>query len=277
MVVGIAGLGVIGGSIGLALQRRGLAVSVVGCDVDQDIMGEAMKAGCCTSVVGHSRDLGEADVVFVAVPPNAVRTVLERLEEGRGATTVVTDCTSTKAKVVEWAQQRPDRAKWFVPGHPIAGGEGTGPGAADANAFEGAFWVLTSLGEPAPLQVVEGLVTAVGATPIQMTAESHDRHVAVLSHLPHALASALVLAAGGLERPGMTGGSWRDLTRVAGSNPGLWQQILLQNRDAVLAALDSFDSALGDLRAALGRNDGDAVRAFFEEARLAKRRQTERQ
>lgn len=275
MVVGIAGLGVIGGSIGLALQRRGLAVSVVGCDVDESVAAEAFRAGCCTSLVSNSRDLGEADVVFVAVPPNAVRTVLERIEEGRGSATVVTDCTSTKARVVAWAGQKPDRAQWFVPGHPVAGGEGTGPGSADAAAFEGASWVLTPLGESGPLTVVERLVAAMGATPLYMTADMHDRHLAVLSHIPHAIAGALVLAAAGLEMPGIAGGSWRDLTRVAGSNPGLWQQILLQNRDAVLAALGSFDSALSELRLAVEHNDGDAVRTFFEEARLAKRRQGE--
>jgi prephenate dehydrogenase len=276
MVVGIAGLGVIGGSIGLALQRKGLASEVVGCDVDGVAATQALESGCCTSLVPDSSGLAGSDVVFVAVPPNAVRTVLERIEAARGANTVVTDCTSTKAKAVEWARSKPERARWFVPGHPIAGGEGTGPAAAAADVFEGATWVLTPLGEPEPLAAVERLIAGLGAVVLQMAADVHDRHVAVLSHLPHALAGALVLAADGLERPGIGGGSWRDLTRVAGSNPALWQQIFTQNRDAVLSALDAFDVALADVRAALKHNDADALRAFFEEARLAKGRQIER-
>lgn len=278
MVVGIAGLGVIGGSIGLGLQERGLASTVVGYDVDPEAAKEAQECGCVQRLAPGLEELGSCDVVFVAAPPFAVRTILDRLEACRLDGTVVTDCASTKTKIVDWARTKPIRQTWFLGGHPIAGGEGSGPRGADASAFEGATWVLTppATAVAGPIDVVESLIRGLGAQPLHMNAEDHDKHVAVLSHLPHALAGALVLAASGLERPGIGGGSWRDLTRVAGSNPALWRQILLQNRDAVLAALDLFDAGLAELRSALVHNDGDAIRAFFEDAKQAKRKQGER-
>jgi prephenate dehydrogenase len=275
MVVGIAGLGVIGGSIGLALRQRAGVQTVLGCDLDPKAGEAALAAGCVTAVVNSTQDLAQSDVVFVAVPPQALRATLEALESAREGTTVVTDCTSIKGKAAEWAAQKETRASWFVGGHPMAGNEGSGAQFASAGLFDGAAWVLTPLGDPESegVKTVEGLVRKFGAQPVHMSSEFHDKHVAVLSHFPHAVAAALLASAGGLDRPDIAGGSWRDLTRVAGSNPALWQHILLQNRDAVLAAMASFDAALAEFRTALQHNDGEALRAFFEEAKQSKKRQ----
>lgn len=274
MLVGVAGLGVIGGSIGLAARSLGTA-RVIGYDVEPRVAAEAHSLGCVDALADSLEGFADCDWIFVAVPPHAVRVCLDRLEAVRKPGAAVSDCASVKGFVRGWVAKNPARENWFVGGHPMAGNEGTGPTFADKNLFVGAKWILTpTAGTPAQvLESLSGFVQSLGAEPLSMSPEEHDRHVALLSHVPHGLAAALVQMSAALESPEVGAGSWRDLTRVAGSNPELWQHIFLENRQALSEALGALIERLADLKASIERGDAEALRGFFENARQIKRRQ----
>lgn len=267
MTVGLAATGLIGGSVGLALRASGHRV--VGFDASKESLRVAMERGC---IDAHAtlEECAQADVVFVSVPPAFVVGAVEQICALKKPETVVTDCTSVKGAVVDWlaGHKEPN----FVPGHPMAGHEKSGPKFASAWMFRGAKWILTpaSFTSKEALKTVEGLVKEMGATPVRMDVAVHDRNVALLSHLPHALAAVLVMLSGEIDSTEASGGSWRDLTRVGGVDPDLWTQILTSNRKEVARILGDFGTQLDILRKALENGDDDTVRTFFEAARQAK-------
>jgi len=267
MTAGLVGTGLIGGSVGLAL--RGLGHKVVGYDASSENLRIAYDRGCVEST-GSLADCAQADVVFVSVPPAYVVGVVEEICGLKRPETVVTDCTSTKGAVVDWLAGH--KEKNFVPGHPMAGHEKSGPKFASAWMFRGAKWILTpaSFTSRDAMKTVEGLVKEMGATPVRLDVNVHDRNVALLSHLPHALAAVLVMLSDDLDSTDASGGSWRDLTRVGGVDPDLWTQILSSNRKEVGRILGEFGARLDTLRAALEDGDDKTVREFFEAARKAK-------
>lgn len=274
MLVGIAGLGVIGGSIGLSLKSHGKA-KVIGYDVDPLVQEEALKLECVDAASKSLYEFGDCDWVFAAVPPHAVRQCLDKLESAVKPGAIVTDCASVKGFINDWAAKNPDREKWFVGGHPMAGNEGTGPSNADASLFAGSKWIITpTAGTPADvLAQLNEMIRCLGANPVEMTAEDHDRHVALLSHVPHALAATLVQMSANLDSPEVAAGSWRDLTRVAGSNPELWQHIFAENKHALSVTLSDLIDRLADLKGSIDSGDTESIRGFFENARQIKRRQ----
>lgn len=267
MTVGIVGLGLIGGSIGLALRDPDR--EIVGYDPSDSHAKMALDRSCVDRLE-PLENVAQADVVFVAAPPSRVVEILDSLRALRGANTILTDCTSAKAFVAEWAARSGDAL--FVPGHPMAGHEKSGPGFASAWMFRGAAWILSPLAitSSGALQTVENLVRSMGAVPVRIPAERHDRHVAIVSHLPHALAGLLVLLADSSEGGTLTGGSWRDLTRVAGVDPGLWTQIFLANGVELGNVLSELSSRLAELSESVRGGDEEAVRAFFSAALAAK-------
>ncbi|MCA1946621.1 MAG: prephenate dehydrogenase/arogenate dehydrogenase family protein [Armatimonadetes bacterium] len=273
MDAGIIGLGLIGSSLGLALRRSGLFDRVVGYDLNERTGRQALGFGCVDSVVHSIGEAARCGRVFVAVPPSAVRPCLDAIEAARTPETLVSDCVSVKGTVADWVAAKQDRAAWTVGGHPMAGNEGQGPEAADEELFRGATWVLVPFGREAPVDEFDRIVRSIGARPVVLGADEHDRAVAVTSHLPHILASCLVHTSADLGEAFVSAGSWRDLTRVAGANPPLWQQILVANRRRILAAMDEMERQLTEVRSALEANDAEAVRAFLEEARQLKLRQ----
>ncbi|MCW5941921.1 MAG: prephenate dehydrogenase/arogenate dehydrogenase family protein [Fimbriimonadaceae bacterium] len=267
--VGVVGLGLIGGSVAAGLKRAGHPVW--GFDTDDAAMREALRRGYLDQVVPRPSDLGACDVVVVAVPPTKTIEALARLE---GAPTILTDCTSVKVPVTDWVRASVvDGVRTrFVGGHPMAGLENGGIAHARPDLFEGAPWILTPLEttDPRAVDAVAALVQSLGAHPVTMSPETHDAHVALLSHLPHVLAALLVTEARTLDDSSVGGGSWRDLTRVGGAEPELWTQILELNAREVLLRLDRALDRLLDFRNALGRNDFEAIRRWFVEAREAK-------
>jgi prephenate dehydrogenase len=193
------------------------------------------------------------ELVVVAVPvgalPDTVRDVLARV----GPETTVTDVGSTKRGVAAIEDER------FVPGHPLAGGASGGPARASADLFDGATWVLTPTAGTAQshLEKVEQFVTAVGARPARLDAETHDRVLALTSHLPHVVANLLVEHIGDDEAE-YAGAALREMTRVAGANPGIWADIFLANADVLASALRAHGEAANEIVAAL--DDGDRTR-----------------
>ena len=267
MTVGIVGLGLIGGSIGLALREPGR--KVIGYDPHSDSVKTALDRGCVDSYADLAA-VAQADVVFVAVPPKYVVDTLIELSALKRPETVVTDCTSVKTEVVEWAESARDSN--FVIGHPMAGHERSGAAFASAWMFRGAKWILCPLNDTSlkAVKKIDALISAMGATSVHMDPQAHDRQIAIVSHLPHALAGVLVQLNNNPTDLDVSGGSWRDLTRVGGVDPTLWTQIFMANRQEISKAISNTQEMLGELKGHLEANEPDGVWAFFARARNAK-------
>lgn len=265
--VGIVGLGLIGGSIGLALREPGRRI--IGYDPSEKASRTA-RDRLCVDVLGTWEDVASADVVFVAVPPDATVEVVERTMALAGENTVVTDCASVKNEVADWAQRT--KASRFVPGHPMAGHEKGGAEFASAWMFRGARWIVTPVKATATASVrtVEALAKAMGAQPVRIDAATHDRHVATVSHLPHVLAAALVLVGESLETADVAGGSWRDMTRVGGVDPELWTQIMMRNRTELSRVVREYEASLATMRDLLEADDREGLRAVLQRAQMIK-------
>lgn len=246
---------------------------IVGWDASHDANELALRRNCIDEVQPLA-EVCKADIVFVAVPPLLTIATLEKMRPHLGPTTVVTDTASVKAEIATWANA--EKFAQLVPGHPMAGHEKAGANYASPWMFRGATWILTParFTDRKAIKTVEEWVQATGANPVRVDAETHDEHVAILSHLPHILASALVMQADSLQNPDVGGGSWRDLTRVAGAEPDLWLQILKGNRPAVLKAIEGLQSQLQTFESALKSGDDTALLQVLQRAREAKLKQS---
>jgi prephenate dehydrogenase len=271
--VAILGVGLIGGSIGLAARARAGA-HVVGCDPDPRVLAAALERG---AIDEPAPDVGAAvdgaEVVFAATPVGALPETVRRALELAGPDCVVSDVGSTKRTIADAVSDQR-----FVGGHPLAGAETAGVEHAREDLFEGATWYLTPARETsgALYERLRRLLTSLGAQPAAIDAEAHDRLMACVSHLPHVLANVLVAqAAGAVDAAGRlpaTGPSFRDATRVAGANTVVWTDIYLANRDALTAAVDEAARRLADVRAALAAGDAGAISAWNERARADRER-----
>lgn len=266
------GVGLIGGSIGLATRRRAGA-QVCGFDPDERVRERAIELGAvdrmASDVAGAVKD---ADVVFVAAPVGAVAETVRLALQSARADAVVTDVGSTKRVLAEAGSD-----ERLIGGHPLAGAETGGVEQAREDLFEGAVWYLTpASGSTAGVlyERLHRLLTSIGARPAAIDAETHDRLLAAVSHLPHVLANLLVAqAAGTLEQasPGRlpaVGPSFRDATRVAGANSAIWTDIFISNRDALIAVIDEFAERMDGVRAQLAAGDAEAITAWNESARV---------
>jgi prephenate dehydrogenase len=272
--VGVVGTGLIGTSIALAAARLGHPVR--GFDADPDVLGRAAALSGLESRSSPGACAIDASLVFVCTPvPAIAAAVVECLSTDPNA--LVTDVGSVKSQVmVEVEDEGGERASRFVGGHPMAGSERSGPEHASPAILDGAAWILTPrTTASAALSRIKDWVRSAGARPVVMDAERHDRLVAVVSHLPQVVSSALMgLAARehvlDPDLLDLSAGGFRDLTRLAASSPPLWTEILRANRRAVVPALDRFAEALREIRAALERDDADSLERVLAEARGAR-------
>jgi prephenate dehydrogenase len=271
MRIAVLGVGLIGGSIGLAARARAEA-EVCGYDPDPEVRARALELGAVDRVAEDVADaVRDADVVFVAAPVSALAQTVGLALAAAGPACVVSDAGSTKRLLAEaGADER------FIGGHPLAGAETSGVEHARAELFDGATWYLTpAQGSTAGVlyERLHRLLSSFGAQPTAIDAETHDRLMACVSHLPHVLANLLVTQAasllGGEGSPRLpaVGPSFRDATRVAGANSAIWTDIYMSNRDALIAGIDEFTTRLGDVRSALAAGDAPAVTAWNEDAR----------
>jgi prephenate dehydrogenase len=272
--LGIVGTGLIGASAGLAARRAGVA-EVVGWDPDPEALGVAAERGAVVAAGSHAAVVEDADLVVVAAPvgelPRTVQEVLDRAGEG----CTVTDVGSTKQPVCAAAASDAR----FIGGHPICGAETRGPGRASAELFEGATWFVTPTAATAPerLRLVHGFVSSLGARPVAIGPDAHDRLVGLTSHLPHVLANVLLNHAGSTRIEGhdplhAAGGSLRDMTRIGGANPRIWVDIFLDNREALAAALAEQRRALEQVERALAAGDAGFLARWIGEASGHRRR-----
>lgn len=260
----IVGMGLIGGSLGLALRDRGWIVT--GRDTDETRAVRALEMGVL-DMVGSDPD---ADLTFVAVPVSSIAAEVERaLAETDG---LVTDVGSVKSSITAAV----DDAR-YVGGHPMAGSEREGVDGADAGLFTGAVWVLTPTEhtDAAAFAEVRGVISQLGAEVVQLAPADHDALVAIVSHVPHLTAATLMVLADGRATDQrallrLAAGGFRDMTRVASGHPGIWPDICADNRDAIVDVLDELVDRLGAVRELVASGDSDKLVTHLERARTAR-------
>ena len=272
MRVTVLGTGLIGASVGLAARERGETVR--GWDPDPVALGVAAEREAVEPAESLAAAVDGADLIVVAAPiAQLPSSVVAALEAGGEAT--VTDVGSTKASVVAAAAASPR----FVGGHPICGSESRGPEHATASLFGGATWFLTPTThtDPQRHRLVHGFVTDLGATPVAIDAEAHDRLVALTSHVPHVLANVVANQAGaarveGHEPLAHAGGSLRDMTRIAGANPRIWVDIFLDNASSIRESLAEHRRRIEQVESALEQGDAGFLARWIGEASGNRRR-----
>ena len=271
MKVAVLGVGLIGGSIGMAARRRADA-EVHGYDPDPRVLEAALELGAIDTQTADAASAVEgADVVFVAGPVGVLEEMVRLALDNASANCVVSDVGSTKRALADaGADER------FIGGHPLAGAETAGVEHAREDLFDGATWYLTpARGSTAGVlyERLHRLLTSFGARPTAIDPETHDRLMACVSHMPHVLANLLVAQARNLlsgersPRLPAVGPSFRDATRVAGANSAIWTDIYISNSDAIIAGIDELAARLDQVRTALKDGDAQSVTAWNERAR----------
>jgi len=288
IVVAVCGGGLIGTSVALGLLRLGRHhVRIHDEDPAVRVTLAAMLARTSDrfEVTADWEEAADgADVIVAAVPPPAVAAVLERGARAAHPDALLTDVAGIKGRIVEAVVTTlasvPDAAERYVGGHPMAGSERSGPGAADADLFTGATWVLTPTDRTSDAALARAgrFVSGLGARVLVLEADAHDTIVGLVSHLPQLVASVLADVAAetvGTERDAVlavAGPGFRDTTRIAASDPSLWLDIVEGNRDAVLRALDAFTGRLEEVVVAVRAADREALHAVLDRASQARRR-----
>lgn len=272
--VAIIGVGLIGGSLGMALLDRRVARSVVGIGRNEENLRLALSLEAVTDyTTDPAAGVYGADLVVLATPVGAIIPTLERIIPHLAPGATVTDVGSTKEQIVARAEAVIPSACAFVGGHPMAGAETAGVRHADRYLFEGAFWVLTPTPRTVPeaLERLRGVAARLGSRVITLDPAEHDLLVAAVSHLPHIVAAALANTVGGMPRGdralSLAAGGFRDTTRIAGSNPEMWRDIFASNRDHVLRMLGLFRHQIEQAEALLRAGDDEALTAWLSTAR----------
>lgn len=277
----IVGMGLIGSSLARAARARGLARRVTALEASAELCRRVIALGLADAAfTDPARAVRDADVVMLAVPVGAMGAVAQAIGPHLAEGAVVTDAGSVKRAVIDAVSPHiPPRAH-LVPGHPVAGTEHSGPEAGFAELFEGRYAILTPL--PAtPLRAVEAVTRlweGAGARIALMGPAHHDRVLAMTSHLPQLIAYSIVDTATQLERDVQeevvrySAGGFRDFTRIAASDPVMWRDIFLGNRDAALEVLGRFTEDLTALQKAIRAGDGDALLEVFSRTRDIRRR-----
>ena len=263
----IIGVGLIGGSLGLGLKAAGWHIS--GLDADQDRLAEAVALG----VLDHVGDDPGAELVIVATPAGAVvDLVKERLASHPGDDVLFTDVAGIKGRIGDHIDD-----PRFIGGHPMAGSELIGLNGARADLFVGATWVLTPRDTTPPESYARlvGIIRSLGATALALPASDHDRLVAHVSHVPHLVAASLMnqateVASDDAALLQLAAGGFRDMTRIAAGAPGIWPDVCIENREAILEALEGLSLQLAAVRLALDTSERPAILELLERASKAR-------
>jgi len=267
----IVGPGLIGGSMGMAMRQRRLAARVVGVGRRQESLARALQVGALDeATLDLEEAVSEADLVVLATPIAAIEELAARLADCLPEAALLTDVASSKASVIETVlaafHGRPDLA--YLPSHPMAGSEQSGPLAASADLFEGSVCILTPLTTTTPedKRTLTALWNALGARVVSMSPQAHDRLVARISHLPHLAAAALMMAVQERDMP-LCGGGLRDTTRVAAGSPSMWTDICRANTAQIHQALTEYIGVLTEMAEALEAGRMDAVERMLTAAK----------
>ncbi|MBO7640929.1 MAG: prephenate dehydrogenase [Bacteroidales bacterium] len=281
MIVGVVGLGLIGGSMAIDLKRRGFAEQILGVESDGVAASAAMTIGLADEIVPLEACIDRSDLIVVAVPVGAavkiVCQVLDRFKETGAKDKIVIDTCSTKEQITLATHYHPCRGQ-FVPTHPMAGTEYSGPWAAMPNLFDGRACIFANPQESAPkaLQTVERLYDVLNMRPLYMDAAQHDVHTAYVSHISHVTSFALALTVLDKEKDekhifDLASGGFSSTVRLAKSSADMWVPILTQNRDNVLRVMDTYIEKMQSFREAVSDLDEDRIRSLIEEANRIKK------
>lgn len=274
----IFGVGLIGGSVALALKKQADAPLCVGVGRNKASLDQALALHIIDeATIDIATALRDTDMVLIAAPVAQTKSILQSIQPHLNKQTIITDAGSTKtdilviAKAVLGAQ-----ASQFIGGHPIAGAEKSGPTAAMADLYHGKNVVLTPTADNnvESINQVRQLWQACGANVIEMSAEKHDGIFATVSHLPHLLAFVLVEEIASRDNAdelfNFAASGFRDFTRIAGSSPEMWRDISFANKAALLNEISTYEQALSKLKQTLAGEDADALQALFERASEAR-------
>ncbi len=267
--VAIVGVGLIGGSIGLALRELGLAERVMGIGRREANLAEAVRIGAIDAATTDlAAGVAEADVVVICTPVTEIAEAVRIAAEHGQGDVLVTDAGSTKLRIVEAVERVPSAARVFVGSHPIAGSERKGVTHARADLFEGRSCVLTpTVRTPHDrLQRARSFWVDLGCRVLELGPAEHDDVLALTSHLPHAVAAALAATVPAEALP-MAAGAYRDGTRVAGSDATLWAGIFRENKGPTLQALTRFQEQINAFRRAMEADDDGWIRDWWDSAR----------
>ena len=272
MTITIIGLGLIGGSFAKDLRIAGIASELLGTDASPEHARRALALGLVDRIVPLEEAQRLSDVLVLAIPVDAIITLLPKLLDAAKPSQTVIDLGSTKFQLAEAVRQHPQRER-YVAAHPMAGTENAGPDAALAGLFKGKTVLLCDLEWSAPdaCKTALELFHAVGLKFEFMSSEQHDRHAAYVSHLSHVAAYALSLAVQNEEKAGyavprLAGGGFASTVRLAKSSPEMWVPIFKQNREHVLKAIDAFDERVHEFKRCLEDNDYEKLEKLIREA-----------
>lgn len=278
--VALIGLGLIAGSMAHAMRRAGLAGEIVGTARSAETRATAREIGLCDRVVDTVQEAVEgADLVVLSVPVGAMGGVAEAIAPYLAPGTTVTDVGSVKRDVVEQVGPHLPQGVHFIPGHPLAGTEHSGPRAGFAELFDNRYVLLTPVegSNPEAVARLRELWVGCGALVEEMDADHHDLVLAVTSHTPHLIAYTMVGVADDLRRVTdsevikYSAAGFRDFTRIAASDPVMWRDVFLSNKDATLEILGRFTEELFALQRAIRTGDGDHLQAYFTRTRAIRR------
>jgi prephenate dehydrogenase len=277
--IAIVGLGLIGGSLARVVKQQKLAQTVSAFGRSIERLQKARELGLVDNCYERFEDgLHEADAVVIATPVGIIEEQALALAPYLRGGAVVTDVGSVKSPLVAALESRMPRGTFFIGGHPIAGTENSGFESSFAELFEGRICVLTPTrqSDAGALERVRKLWIAAGSSVVLMDADVHDKIVAAISHLPHMVAFSLVNAIAGMKDFEQnileySAGGFRDFTRIAASDPVMWRDIALMNRDNLLQTLDFFTRALDDLKDAVYSGNGEKLEELFRQSRDTRR------
>lgn len=273
--IAIIGVGLIGGSFGLICRQKKLAESVWGFSRRDSTLVKARELGLISDYSTRLENVVEnADLVLMATPVESIMSIGEKIVPCLSKDTIVTDVGSTKEKIVRLMEEILPPAVKFVGGHPVAGTEQSGPEAAFADLFSKRHCILTPTGktDPEALALVKELWEHTGALVSTMEPKKHDRLLAIISHLPHMAAYALVNAISKNEKefPGLfsyTAGGFKDFSRIASSSPVMWKEICMQNQHAIMEGIEGYRSALSEIGEAIQAGDSGKLEHLFQSSK----------
>ncbi len=278
--VALIGLGLIGSSLCLAMRRRGLARIITGSARTQETIATAVGLGLVDEGYHEARDAAAgADLIILCVPVSVCGPLMRQISDVISPGAIITDVGSTKMSVIrDMAPHVPDHAH-FIPGHPIAGAETSGPEAGFTELFDNRWCILTppENTNPDALEKLQSYWRGCGSMVEIMAPDHHDLVLAITSHLPHLIAYNIVGTAADLEYVRkrevikFSAGGFRDFTRIAASDPIMWRDVFLNNKSAVLEMLQHFNKDLAKLQTAIENDDGDMLQSFFTRTREIRR------
>jgi cyclohexadieny/prephenate dehydrogenase len=278
--VAIIGLGLIGSSLARLLRQQGVAGRLVACDADPAVLATVRELELADEAVGDpAASVKDADLVVIATPISAYAAIGRAIGPALSPGTILTDVGSVKEAVIRDLAPSLPAGVHFVPGHPVAGTEHSGPRAGFAELFRDRWCILTppAGADPEAVRRLAAVWEAGGMRVVEMSAAHHDKVLAMTSHLPHLIAYTIVGTATDLEESlqseviTFSAGGFRDFTRIAASDPVMWRDVFLNNREAVLDTLQRFTEDLNALQRAIRRGEGDTLQEFFTRTRAIRR------